>query len=103
MSTSGSIVHVVLTQWRPETPADALAQMRDIIGRFQAEVPGVLSVTEGPSVSVEGLESGYEWALVVTFRDAAVRDGYLDHPTHRPVAAIIGEWAERLVVFDVAA
>ncbi len=103
MSASGNIVHVVLTQWKPDAPADALAQMRETIGRFKAEVPGVVSVTEGPSVSTEGLESGYEWALVVTFQDAAARDGYLDHPTHLPVAATIGEWAERLVVVDVAA
>jgi len=103
MSTPGNIVHVVLTQWKPDAPADALAQMRETISRFKAEVPGVVSVTEGPSVSVEGLESGFEWGLVVTFENAAARDGYLDHPTHQPVAATIGEWAERLVVFDLNA
>ncbi len=103
MSTPGNIVHVVLTQWRADAPGEALAQMRETIGRFQAEVPGVVSVTEGSSVSTEGLESGFEWALVVTFESAAARDGYLDHPTHLPVAAIIGEWAERLVVFDLSA
>ena len=103
MSTPGSIVHVVLTQWRPDVPAEALAQMREIIGRFQAEVPGVVSVTEGASVSTEGLEAGFEWALVVTFEDAGARDGYLDHPTHLPVAALIGQWAERLAVFDLSA
>ncbi len=103
MSTSGSIVHVVLTQWRSDAPGEALAELREIIGRFQAEIPGVVSVTEGSSVSTEGLEAGYEWALVVTFESAAARDGYLDHPTHLPVAAVIGEWAERLVVFDLSA
>lgn len=103
MSTEKSIVHVVLTRWRTDTPDEALAEMGDMVRRFRAEIPGVVSVTEGPSVSTEGLESGYEWALVVTFENAAARDGYLDHPTHLPVAAIIGEWAERLVVFDVSA
>lgn len=101
MSNSGNIVHVVLTRWRPDTPDEALAEMADIIRSFQTEIPRVVSVVQGPSVSTEGLESGFEWALVVTFESAAARDGYLDHPTHRPVAAIIGEWAERLVVFDL--
>jgi len=77
--------------------------MREIIARFEAEVPGVVSVVEGASVSTEGLEAGFNWALVVTFENAAARDGYLDHPTHLPVAALIGEWAERLVVFDLSA
>jgi len=40
---------------------------------------------------------------VVTFESAAARDGYLDHPTHLPVAELIGEWSERLVVFDLRA
>jgi hypothetical protein len=103
MNTSGSIVHMVLTQWRADAPGEALAEMRAIVHRFQDEIPGVVSVVEGASVSTEGLESGFEWALVVTFESAAARDGYLDHPTHLPVAALIGEWAERLVVFDLSA
>ena len=61
-----------------------------------------MSVVEGPSVSTEGLEAEFEWALVVTFESAEARDGYLDHPTHLPVAALIGKWAERVVVFDLS-
>src|SRR5680860_1355066 len=103
MNHSGNIVHVVLTQWRADAPGETLAELREIIQRFPAEIPGIVSVVEGASVSTEGLESGFEWALVVTFENAAARDGYLDHPTHLPVAALIGEWAERLVVFDLSA
>ncbi|NYI41681.1 Dabb family protein [Demequina lutea] len=103
MNTPGSIVHVVMTQWRADAPSEAFAEIKAIIGRFQAEIPGIVSVVEGASVSTEGLESGFEWALVVTFESKAARDGYLDHPTHLPVAALIGKWAERVVVFDLSA
>jgi len=103
MNTPGGIVHVVLTQWRGDTPREALAELRAMISRFPTEIPGVVSAVEGASVSTEGLEAGYDWALVVTFADAAARDGYLPHPAHAPVAAVIGEWAERLVVFDLDA
>jgi hypothetical protein len=103
MNTSGSIVHVVLTEWRADAPADELARMRELAGRFPADIPGVVSVVEGASVSIEGLEAGYDWALVVTFDSVAARDGYLPHPAHAPVAAVIGKWAERLVVFDLDA
>ncbi len=101
MNTPGEIVHVVLTQWRSDAPSEALAEIKQIIGRFPAEIPGVVSVVEGPSVSTEGLEGEFEWALVVTFKDVGARDGYLDHPTHMPVATLIGKWAQRVVVFDV--
>jgi hypothetical protein len=103
MNTPGSIVHMVLTEWRADAPGEALAQIGEIIGRFEAEIPGVVSVVSGASVSTEGLEAEFEWALVVTFENAAARDGYLDHPTHLPVAALIGQWAERVVVFDLDA
>jgi hypothetical protein len=103
MNTPGTVLHVVLVQWRSDAPSGELAQMREVIARFEAEIPGIVSVVEGASVSTEGLEAGFEWALVVTFKNAGSLDGYLDHPTHVPVAAVIGQWAERLVVFDVSA
>ena len=102
MSTLGTVVHIVLTQWRGDAPSESIAQMRELIRRFSAEIPGIVSVVEGPSVSPERLEGGFEWALVVTFESAAARDGYLDHPTHLPVAALIGECAEHVIVFDVS-
>ncbi|PKQ14280.1 MAG: hypothetical protein CVT68_12685 [Actinobacteria bacterium HGW-Actinobacteria-8] len=103
MNTPGSIVHMVLTRWRADATGEALDEMKAIVHRFQAEIPGIVSVVEGESVSTEGLEAEFEWALVVTFENAAARDGYLDHPTHLPVAALIGQWAERVVVFDLDA
>ena len=103
MHTPTAVVHVVLTQWRSDTPSEALAEMRELIHPFSAEIPGIVSVVEGASVSPEGLEDGFDWALVVNFESAGARDGYLDHPTHLPVAAVIGQWAERLVVFDLSA
>lgn len=103
MTATGGIIHVVLVDWRPDTPADALAQLSEGVGRLRDDVPGIISVVTGPSVSVEGLESGFEWALVVTFDSADARDGYLPHPAHAPVAEIIGRWQQRLVVFDLQA
>jgi len=103
MSTPGTITHVVMTQWRSDAPGAALDEMKAIVERFESEIPGIVSVVEGASVSTEGLEAEFEWAMVVTFENAAARDGYRDHPTHLPVAALIGEWAECVVVFDVGA
>ena len=103
MNASGTLTHVVLVQWRVDMPGEALVEINAIVPRFQGEIPGIVSAVEGASVSPEGLESGFEWALVVTFESAAARDGYLEHPTHAPVSATIQEWAERLVVFDLGA
>jgi Stress responsive A/B Barrel Domain len=97
------VVHMVLTRWKPDAPSDALESMRALARQFPITIPGVLEVAEGPSSSPEGLEAGYTWALVVTFRDAHARDAYLTHPAHLPVADVIGEYAEQLVVYDLDA
>ena len=55
--------------------------------------------------SVPGVDRALAHRQIGTVLEAraTAREGYLDHPTHLPVAALIGEWAERLVVFDLSA
>lgn len=91
--------HVVLVEWdgSGDPSADADALCREHLPR----IDGVESVRSGTSVSTEGLESGFDWMLVVRFRDRAALAGYLPHPEHRPVADFIGAASARVVVFDV--
>lgn len=98
--TTGGVTHVVLVTWSGEgdqaVRADALAQ------EHLTRIDGVDSVRSGTSVSTEGLEGGFDWMLVVRFRDRAALDAYLPHPEHQPVAEHIRAGSERVVVFDVA-
>lgn len=96
-----TLTHLVLASWRPDTPAAVLAELGERVGRFPAEIPGVVSVVAGESVSVEHLEAGFTWGMVVVFADAAARDAFLPHSAHGPVAELIGAWREQLVVFDL--
>ncbi|GAA1970111.1 Dabb family protein [Microbacterium deminutum] len=98
-----SVVHVVLVQWKPEVSRAELDELTDFACAFPDAIPGVLAVHCGPSTSPEGLESGYEWALVVSFASSSARDHYLPHPAHQPVAELISRLAEQVVVFDVGA
>lgn len=99
--TAGALSHVVLVEWRDDLPHEALQELEKRIDGFSAGIPGIVSLARGASVSPEGLEGGFGWALVIGFEDAAARDGYLPHELHIPVAALIGEWSKRVVVFDV--
>ncbi|BDZ46226.1 Dabb family protein [Naasia aerilata] len=96
-----SITHVVLVEWKREVEPASVQTLERLVDELPGQVPGILSLRRGPSVSPEHLEAGYEWGLVVEFEDAGARDGYLPHPAHQPVASIIGAGAERLVVFDL--
>ncbi|MET0989751.1 MAG: Dabb family protein [Glaciihabitans sp.] len=97
------VIHVVLVRWKPVVrPAD-LAELTELAVALPDTIPGVRAVHCGPSTSPEGLEDGFEWALVVNFESTSARDNYLPHPAHQPVAQLISRLAERVVVFDVDA
>lgn len=93
------VTHVVLVAWEPGT--DRSAEADAVVEQHLARIGGVESVRSGTSVSTEGLEGGFDWMLVVRFRDRAALEGYLPHPEHRPVAEFIGAGSERVVVFDL--
>jgi len=94
------VVHVVLVEWADGAdPAEAEA----LVDERLPGIPGVLSVARGASVSTEGLESGFDWALVIRFAGAEAVAAYLPHPDHVVVGQHLGDHADRIVVFDVAA
>lgn len=90
------VLHVVLVSWTSGEPP-ALGGLVNAM----TEIPGLLDISSGPSVSPEGLEADYEWGLVVTFESPRARDGYLDHELHLPVATLIGAESQKVVVFDL--
>ena len=95
------VVHVVLVEWA-EGRDGAGAEAEALVDRHLPSIPGVLTVDRGPSVSTEGLESGFDWALVVRFESAEAVAAYLPHPDHVVVGRHIGDHSARVVVFDVA-
>lgn len=98
-----AVHHVVLVRWKGVVSSEVLQSVSDAAQACTTAIPGILSLAEGPSVSPEGLEQGYDWGLLIAFADAAARDGYLPHPVHRRLADLIGEHREAVVVFDLAA
>ena len=93
------VTHVVLVTWEPGT--DRATEADAVVAEHLARIDGVEDVRSGTSVSTEGLEGGFDWMLVVRFRDRTALADYLPHPEHRPVAEFIGAASDRVVVFDV--
>jgi hypothetical protein len=93
------VTHVVLVEWDGDEGHGARAD--ELSAEHLVRIDGVESVRSGPSISTEGLEGGFDWMLVVRFRDRDALQAYLPHPEHRPVAEFIGAGSSRVVVFDV--
>ncbi len=100
---AGQIIHVVLMRWASSAAPDVVARLDEAVAAVRAGIPGIVEATHGPGVSPEGLERGYEHGLYVRFVDAAARDAYLPHPVHRPLATLIGDNADAVLVFDLDA
>lgn len=97
-----SILHIVLIRWSPETSASHRDRARAIARSFEQRIAGVVSLVEGPSVSPEGLEQGFDYALAITFASAAARDDYLPHPAHQElVTCFSNEAIEKVAVYDL--
>ena len=101
--TDSPVVHMVLVRWKPGFARADLDELTALAKAFSESIPGVLAVQCGPSTSPEGLEGGFDWALVVTFASSSARDEYLPHPAHEPVKRLISQGADEVVVFDVDA
>lgn len=83
------VKHVVLLKFKSSiTPAkidEIFAALAGLVGK----IPGLLDFSGGAYSSGEGLDKGFTHGFVMTFTDAASRDGYLPHPEHEKVKAII--------------
>jgi len=95
------IVHIVLIELSAGISEEERNLVRRTARSLASTIPGIERVEEGGSVSPEGLEHGFDYALVITFRDAQARDAYLPHPDHQILAGQISRHAKRVIVFDL--
>ena len=76
------IKHIAFFKFKPGVTDDQIIQAFDLLMEVSESIDGIEDYVWGPNTSPEGLSQGYTHAFVMTFRDAAARDGYLPHPEH---------------------
>ena len=91
--------HVVLVKFKPGQDQQAPALFA-ALAALQQKLPGMMSFRHGPNSSPEGLNQGFTHAFFMTFRDAAARNRYLDHPEHEKVKAEFLPSIENVIAFD---
>ena len=99
---AGPVQHVVIC-WLKE-PGNAQVRQQLIAASHSfAEIPGVLSVSVGPSLPSERtvVDSSYDIGVVITLKNAAALQDYLDHPIHKQaVTDVLGPLSKKIVVYD---
>ncbi len=96
----GSLQHVVLFKFKPET---STAKVAEIVAAFEAlpkQIPTIRQFRWGTNNSPEHLDKGLTHAFILTFDTPKDRDDYLPHPAHKAFGAIVGPWLADLTVID---
>jgi stress responsive alpha/beta barrel protein len=94
--------HIVLLTFKPGHDRQWQPLLR-ALDALRPLIPGMMSLVGGPYDSPEGFNQGYTHGLLITFKDAAARNHYLDHPEHEKVKADFLPLVEKVVAFDFVA
>lgn len=82
------IRHIVALRFRAGMPMEAKQALYRDLAALSDHIDGILDFRHFENVSVETpLVRGFDDLFWFDFRDAAVRDVYLDDPAHRAIGA----------------
>ena len=100
----GTVSHIVLC-WL-KTPGDEAARQRliDESKAFRGVIPGLVDVTTGTALpsTRPAVDSSFDVAVVMTFRNEAALRAYDQHPRHKQaVDEVLRPLVARLVIYDV--
>jgi hypothetical protein len=100
---SGTVAHVVVC-WLKQPGDEAARQAMIDRSREFATLPGVVRVTAGRAIPSDRptVDSSYDVAVLITFRDRAALQAYDVHPIHRKaVAEVLKPLAAKVVLYDL--
>jgi hypothetical protein len=96
-----TIRHIVLLQFKQDTPAVAIGSCMAAFAELPDKIDGITGFEHGANVSPEGLSKDYTQMAIVTFSSAAMRDIYLDHPAHLDFVTKLKPLLDDVLVFDI--
>ena len=94
------VKHVALLKFKEGTSPEQIDEVFNQLLDVSENVPGIDDYVAGPNNSPEGLSDGFTHGFVMTFHDAAARDGYLSNPDHVRFTSAALPVIEKIVVFD---
>jgi hypothetical protein len=94
------VKHVVLLKFKEGTTEEQTAKFFDDLLDLSETVPGIDDYVSGNNCSPEGASQGMTHGFIMTFSDAAARDGYIVHPEHERFKTAALEVVESKLIFD---
>ena len=93
--------HVVVFKFKASTTTEQVTEVTNALRSLKGKIPGILSFEHGVNNSPEKKDLGFNHVYLLTFKDAASRDGYLPHPEHVKFGELLGKLSVLEDVFVV--
>lgn len=92
--------HVVLIKFKEDATPAQVKEVEDAFSALPGKIRSIVSYEWGTNISPENLAQGFTHCFLVTFKNAADRDGYLVHPAHKDFGKILGPYKDKVLVID---
>jgi len=92
------LTHIVCWKYKPEITEEQRREHVERLRSLPAIIPNIIDFKVGDDVL--HLERSFDTGLSSTFPDRVALDFYTEHPTHKEVAALGRELAEKIVSVD---
>ena len=92
------LTHIVCWKYKPEITEEQRREHVERLRSLPAIIPNIIDFKVGTDVL--HLERSFDTGLTSTFLDRVALDFYTEHPTHKEVAALGRELAEKIVSVD---
>lgn len=100
IAADGPIRHVVHFKFKADATKEQIAKVVAEFAALKGKIPVVESLEWGTDVSPEGLGKGFTHCWIASFKNAADRDTYLNHPDHKAFVAILKPILDEALVVD---
>lgn len=92
------LTHIVCCKYKKGITPEQIEMHLRKLRNLPKVIPHILSFNVG--IDILHLERSFDTGLVATYPDQAALDFYTEHPTHKEVAAMGKEIAEKVVSVD---
>jgi hypothetical protein len=99
-AADGPIRHVVHFKFKADATKEQIAKIVEEFAALKDKISVVESLEWGTNISPEGLDKGYNFIWIVTFKNAADRDTYLVHPAHKAFVELLKPSLDEALVVD---
>jgi hypothetical protein len=99
-AADGPIRHVVHFKFKSDATPAQIKHITDEFAALKSKISEVESLEWGKNVSPEGLDKGFAYCWIVSFKNSKDRDAYLVHPAHKAFVEILKPVLDEALVVD---